>query len=504
VPHRSTSWIPKVVVGVACGLAVAATACGRDEPTRKDAPAAATNPEARPGGGDEARRSRDPAVAGPALFAEFRRFADSGDLSILLGLVPAARAKEMRKDVEQELERCRKDPDHARVAKERMGLPKSPAEMTFEEFTREIAAAMKRSGFARSQVDQEAGTRYLAATLETPDGGGAPILVVRAEGTDAAGAPTTRESVFAWADDRWTFDMDASHDRGMGLVRRVPIAGPSPNTFVFAGDAVLVSSEGLRRVPLDPQAAATSAPDTAWVGAVRVAGDHVFYQIEGAWRHATLPALTPSPVALPEGVHHVAVAASRPEAYLATGTAVLRMNLDDGTTTTAFALPDDSGGVMTLDALPNDRVLVRPRGSVALEARALADGARLFAIPLPEMPEHEALALAVGGNVIAVADGPVVHLYAADDGAFLRKLTADGRIEALALSPDGRLLALDTSQVRVYRVADGAELRVLSAQPGSVTPPLAWDATGRRLAAWMREGRRDAPEASSVGIYRFD
>ncbi len=504
MPQRSTSWIPKVVVAIGCGVAVTATACGRDEPTRKDAPAAATKAEARPGGGDEARRSKDPAVAGPALFAEFRRFADSGDLSILLGLVPAARAKEMRKDVEQELERCRKDPDHARVAQERMALPKNPAEMSLEEFTREVGAAAKRSGLARSQVDLEAGTKFHSAAVEADAGPDGPRLIVRGEATDATGAPTTRDSVFVWTDGRWAFDMDASFDRFQGLERRVPIPGPSPNTFVFAGDAVLVSSEGLRRVPLDPKAAGTSAPDTAWVGAVHVAGDHVFYQVEGAWRHATLPALTPSPDALPEGVHHVAVAASRPEAYLATGTAVLRMDLHDGRTTTAFALPEDSGGVMSLDTLPNDRVLVRPRGSVALEARALADGARVFAIPLPALQESDALTLSIGGNVIAVADGSVVNLYAADDGTFLRKVTADGRIEALALSPDGRLLALDTSRIHVHRVADGVEVRDLSARPGSVTPPLAWDATGHRLAALLREGTRDGPDVVSVGIYRFD
>lgn len=504
MPQRSTSWIPQVVVGIGWGLALATTACGRDEPARKDAPASAGNSEPRPAGGDEARRSNDPAVAGPALFAEFRRFADSGDVSVLLGLVAPARAKVMREELERELERFRSDPERARAAQERMALPKSPAEMSLEEFTRELGASAKRSGLARSQVDLEAGTKFRSAALEGGDGPDGPRLVVRAEATDATGAAVVRESVFVRTDGRWAFDMDASHDRFQGLERRVPIPGPSPNTFAFAGEAVVVSSEGLRRVPLDPKAAATSAPDAAWVGAVHVAGDHVLYQVEGAWRHATLPGLTPSPVALPDGVQLVTVAASRAEAYLATGTAVLRMNLDDGTTTTAFALPEDGGGVMAIHALPDERVLVRPRGSPALEARALADGARAFAIPLPEAPDHEALILAIGGNVIAVADDRVVHLYAAADGAFLRKVTADRRVEAVAVSPDGRLLALDTSQVRVHRVADGVEVRVLSARPGSVTPPLAWDATGRRLAAWLREGKSDGPEVSSVGIYRFD
>lgn len=522
MPHRSTSWIRSAVVAIAGGLAVTATACGRDEPTRKDAPATADAPRATsapgatstaggtsgPGAaaaanGEDAKRSMDPAVAGPALFDEFRRFADSGDLSILLALVPAERAQEMRKDVERELERCRKDPDHARTAQERMGLPKSPAEMTFEEFTREVAASMKRSGFARSQVDQEAGTRYLAATLEAPAGGGEPILVVRAEGTDAAGAPTTRESVFVRSDGRWALDMDASHDRGMGLVRRIRLEEKSPNALAFAGDAVLVGGTGLRRYPLAKDAPATAAPEAAWVGAVHVAGTHVFYQVEGAWRHATLPDLATA-AALPEGVQHVAASPSRPEAYLATGAELLRLDLDAGTTTKAFAFPDDSGGVLALHALPGDRVLVRPRQGAALEARALADGSRVFAVPLPELHDSDPLFVAVGGNVLAVADGNVVNLYDANDGAFLRKLTADRRIEALAVAPDGRLLALDTSQVHVHRVSDGAELRVLSAQPGSVTPPLAFDATGRRLAALLREGRLDADETPYVGLYRFD
>jgi hypothetical protein len=500
MPQRTTTWSSQALV-VLCGcLAFAAAGCGKDAPNGNHAPTPGPSPSAV----DDALRSPDPTVAGPAAFAEFRRFADSGDVSILMRLVPPARAKAMRDELEGELERFRKDPERARAAQERMALPKSPAEMSLEEFTRELGASVKRSGAARAQVDQEAGTRYLSTVIERSDTVDGRCLVVRGEATDAAGATTTRESVFVWTDGRWAFDMDASHDRNQGLVRRVRLPGPSPNAFAFAGDAILVSSEGLRRHPLDPEGTVTSAPDTAWVGAICVGGDHVFHHVEGAWRDATLPALTPSPATFPEGVHHVAVAPSRAEAYLATGTAILRMNLVDGTTSTAFALPEDGGGVMTLDALPNDRVLVRPRGSVALEARALADGARAFAIPLPEAPEHEALVVSVGGDVIAVADGSVVNLYAATDGTFLRKLTADGRVETVAVSPDGRLLALDTSRVHVHRVADGVEVRVLSAQPGSVTPPLAWDATGRRLAAWLREGGRDGPEASSVGLYRFD
>ncbi len=453
---------------------------------------------------DAALRSTDPAVAGPAGFAEFRRFAESGDVSILLRLVPPARAKAMREELERELERFRNEPDRARAAQERMALAKNPAEMSFEEFTRELGAAARRSGLARAQVDQEAGTKFLSAAIETAEGPGDRRLIVRGEATDPAGETTVRESIFVWTDGRWAFDMDATHDRGQGLVRRIPLTGSSPNHVAFAGDAVVVSSEGLRHYPLSADATVTSAPDTAWVGAIHVAGAHVLYQIEGAWRHATLPALTPSSVPLPEQVHLVALAASRSEAYLATGTAVLRMNLDDGTTTTAFAFPEDSGGVMAIHALPNDRVLVRPRGSVALEARALADGARAFAIPLPATPEYQEILVSVGGNLIAVADDRVVSLYAADDGAFLRKLTADGRVEALAVSPDGRLIALDTSRVHIHRTADGATVRVLEARPGSVTPPLAWDASGQRLAAWLREGKRDDTEVSSLGIYRFD
>ena len=169
-----------------------------------------------------------------------------------------------------------------------------------------------------------------------------------------------------------------------------------------------------------------------------------------------------------------------------------------------ISIEDDGPGPSLVRALPGNRALVRLDQSDVLEARDLDGGARALSLPLGPVSQHDQVHVSVGGDVIAVATADEVQLFGASDGRFRRKLAAQRRVEALAVSPDGTLVAVDTSSTTIYRTSDGMAVRELSVNPGSVTPPLAWTSTGRRLAAWMRVGHIGGKEESFVGIYGFD
>jgi hypothetical protein len=181
---------------VAASAFVLLAACGGEKPVDAEA----------------ASRSRDPAVAGPVLFAQVRRAASDPDL-LLKVLVPSLAAR-IRAQVETQLEGFRKDPERAARVQARLGLRRSPAEMTTDEYLRDSARATVESGAAAAQADREVGTRYLSAAIESaPDGRGRDLLLVTGAAVDSAGTPSEVVSVFVWEDGRWGYDPEASRTR---------------------------------------------------------------------------------------------------------------------------------------------------------------------------------------------------------------------------------------------------------------------------------------------------
>ncbi len=475
-------------------------------PAGGGAPSAAGAAPSAPGapGLPDGFRSKDPAVAGPVVFAELARFGAEGDVLAFLRLLSAAKAAEARAKVARDLEGFRADPARAKAIQERMGLSKSPAEMDVDEFLRATSATLRKSGASATISADRIGTTYVSAAAEGPGPDGAPRLVVRATTNDTAGVPVTRETIFVWDDGRWAFDIEATQDRAMRLEQRIPIPDTSPNAFAFAGDAIVVAGKGLTRAPLaaGPAPAAPGLP--GWFGRLVVTGTHVLAQGDAGWQHSTLPDFAPSKVTLPDTANSVDVIPGQAVALAASPIAVWRIDLETGAFTKPLTFEESAPGPSLARALPGNRVLLRLGQEDVLEARDLDGGARAWVVPLGTRSERDEVHVHVGGDVLAVATGEEVQLYGATDGRFLRKIAGDRRVEALAVSPDGALVAVDTVTTTIYRTSDGVAVRELSVSSGSVSPPLAWMPTGHRLAAWLRIGTTREQEQSFVGIYGFD
>jgi hypothetical protein len=172
------------------------------------APVAPADPRA-----EEARRSRDPAFAGPILFAEARRRSTSGDSDLVLGLLAPSLAEKAREGVRRQLAAVRADRARAEGLQRALGLSKSPADMTEDEYLRESARAVATSGMA----DREFGRRFVSASLDKAPKGEGEVLVLVGEIPGEGGAPASVvRSVFLWEGGRWGYDPEASRARNLG------------------------------------------------------------------------------------------------------------------------------------------------------------------------------------------------------------------------------------------------------------------------------------------------
>jgi hypothetical protein len=216
--------IPALATLAACG------GCGDDGTARLGAGGARGAGGAAPGAGgataaaplpapvpadpraEEARRSRDPAFAGPILFAEARRRSTSGDSDLVLGLLAPSVAAKAREGVRRQLEAARADPARAEGLRRALGLAKSPADMTEDEYLRESARSVATSGMA----DREFGRRFASASLEKAAQGEGEVLVLVGEIPGEEGAPpSVVRAVFLWEDGRWGYDPESSRARNL-------------------------------------------------------------------------------------------------------------------------------------------------------------------------------------------------------------------------------------------------------------------------------------------------
>jgi hypothetical protein len=158
-------------------------------------------------------RSRDPAVAGPVLFAETKEAGRMSNPAAIFGILAPSIAARVREQVEKQIEEFRKDPVRAAEVQQRMALSKSPADMSTMEYLTESGRIAAASGVGTAQAEREVGRTYVSARLEAGTGGGPERLIVIGERADDAGAKSQVESVFVWEEGRWGYDPEASRAR---------------------------------------------------------------------------------------------------------------------------------------------------------------------------------------------------------------------------------------------------------------------------------------------------
>jgi WD40 repeat protein len=132
-------------------------------------------------------------------------------------------------------------------------------------------------------------------------------------------------------------------------------------------------------------------------------------------------------------------------------------------------------------------LLLAACGSAPPGARG-ESGATLAAIPAGRFVHHQGeareMAWLDGGRIFVGAgtDGRIEFL--AGNGRVVRTLLHPDGVSALALSPDGTLLASGgyDRTIRIWRVADGAAVRVLSGSGGTVWT-LGWSPDGAAIAS---------------------
>lgn len=140
---------------------------------------------------------------------------------------------------------------------------------------------------------------------------------------------------------------------------------------------------------------------------------------------------------------------------------------DAGSWAPRFRLTDPEFFVQHLAFAPDGRMLVASSGRLALRLLRADDGATVREI------QGDVAAFSPDGSVLATANG-WLRLWRVADGAELRRLEGHGfEVEDVAFSPDGaRLVSAGGYEgtVRVWRVADGALLRTVEVPGGRATP----------------------------------